>query len=233
VWKSLKSEGFEIGRERTARLMKKAGLTGVLRGRNNQPTDYHPMDVNVEDLVNRNFAADAPDKLWVADFTYVKTRKGWVYVAFITDVFSRRIIGFKVSKTMTKDMVMAAFVMAVFIRVQEGVTKFDGLIHHNDKGSQYTSDDFQELLRSSGVTASIGTVGDSYDNALAETINGLYKTELIKMRKVWKNYEEVNLETTKYIHWFNSKRISEFCNWQNPISFEKSWYNELSTRNCA
>lgn len=160
----------------------------------------------------------------MADFTYVYTHNnGWVYVAFVIDVFSRRIIGHFVSKQMNTKMVKNAFNIAIYTRLKEGCSNFKELIHHNDKGSQYTSIDFQSLLKSAEVKSSIGTVGDSYDNALAETINGIYKTELIKKYKPWNSFEEVRNHTAAWVNWYNNKRISKHCNWQSPIKFEQDF----------
>jgi putative transposase len=222
IWHSLTDGGYTIGRTTVYRLMGELNISGAIRGKVKKTTIQDKKDECPDDLVNRNFNADEPNKLWVADFTYVYTYgNGWVFVAFIIDVYSRRIIGHFVSKQMITKMVANAFKIAIYTRLKEGYTNFEDLIHHNDKGSQYTAIDFQLLLKSAGVKSSIGTVGDSYDNALAETINGAYKTELIKKRKPWSTYNDVRDQTAAWVNWYNTKRICKHCNWQSPVDFEQ------------
>ena len=225
LWHSLLSDGERVARCTVERLMQRLGLYGAVRGKVKRTTFACDKAVCADDLVKRDFTASAPNTLWVADFTYVSTWTGWCYVALILDAFARRIVGHCVSTRMDKNMVGSAFRRAVFTRVNEGVADFSALIHHNDKGSQYTADDFIELLALHGVRASIGSVGDSFDNALAESINGTYKTELIKRFGPWKDDGHLNLETARWIHWYNTKRISERNNFKTPIEIERLWYS--------
>jgi putative transposase len=226
VWRSLQNEGERVARCTVERLMKRLGLRGAVRGKVKRTTIACDKAACADDLVKRDFTASAPNTLWVADFTYVSTWTGWCYIALILDVFARRIVGYCVSPRMDKNMVAAAFKMGVFTRVNEGAADFSALIHHNDKGSQYTADDFIELLALHGVRASIGSVGDSFDNALAESINGTYKTELIKRFGPWKDNRHLNLETARWVHWYNTKRISQRNNFKTPIEIERLWYSE-------
>jgi len=225
IWQVLLNKGEFVARCTIERLMKKLGLHGAIRGKVKRTT-IAKNKTSCTDLVKRNFNATAPNSLWVADFTYVSTWEGWCYVALISDVFARRIIGHCVSTCMSRQMVATAFKKAIFTRANEGHARFSGLIHHNDKGSQYTSDNFVELLALYGVKASIGTVGDSFDNALAETINGTYKTELTKKFGPWKDFGHLNLETARWIHWYNNKRISQRNNYKSPVETERLWYTE-------
>ena len=172
----------------------------------------------------RKFAPSAPNRLWVADFTYVSTRAGSVYVAFVIDAYARRILGWKVAASMTTDLVLAAIDQAIFTRKQEGVKSLAGLIHHNDAGSQYTSVRFTDRLVEEGIDASIGTVGDAHDNSLAESINGLYKTELIKPWRPWRDAAHVSAETAAYVDWFNSRRLYEYCGDIPPAKLEQIYY---------
>jgi putative transposase len=206
--------------------MKELGIAGAVRGKIKRTTISDAGIITAEDLVNRNFNAEAPNTLWVADFTYVSTWAGWCYVALVVDVFARRIVGYRVSTRMDKKMVASAFGMAVFTRASEGHDDLNNLIHHNDKGRQYTAYDFVELLALYGVRASIGTVGDSYDNALAESINGTYKTELVKRFGPWKDDRHLALETARWIYWYNNKRISERNDYMTPVEIERIWYND-------
>jgi putative transposase len=226
IWRFLLSEGEEVARCTVERLMKRLGLCGAVRGKIKRTTIGSDTAVCADDLVKRDFNTSAPNALWVADFTYVSTWTGWCYVALILDAFARRIVGYCVSTRMNNEMVARAFRRGVFTRVNEGMSDFSALIHHNDKGSQYTADDFVELLALHGVRASIGSVGDSYDNALAESINGTYKTELIKRFGPWKDDRHLNLETAKWVHWYNTKRISQRNNFKTPIEVERLWYSE-------
>jgi putative transposase len=226
IWHSLLNEGENVARCTVERLMRKLELKGAVRGKVKRTTIAGDYEVRAEDLVKRDFNADAPNSLWVADFTYVYTGTGWCYTALIVDVFARRIIGHCVSTRMNRDMVASAFGAAVFTRVKEGHDGLGSLIHHNDKGSQYTADDFVELLALHGVRASVGTVGDSYDNALAESVNGTYKTELIKRFGPWKDDGHLRLETARWVYWYNTKRISERNNYMTPAEIENSWYTK-------
>jgi putative transposase len=226
IWHALLNEGEAVARCTVERLMRELELKGAVRGTVKRTTIAGAGASSAEDLVRRNFDAPEPNKLWVADFTYVSTWEGWCYTALVVDVFARRILGYCVSTRMNEKMVRSAYKMAVHSRAYEGHDDFFGLIHHNDKGSQYTADDFIELLATHGVRLSIGSVGDSYDNALAESLNGSYKTELIKRFDPWKNYEQLNKATAEWIHWFNEKRISERNGYHSPKEVETLWYNQ-------
>jgi putative transposase len=206
--------------------MKDLCIRGLSRTKTKRTTIAKDNAKNAEDLVNRNFFAPRPNRLWVADFTYVSTWEGWCYTAFVTDVFARRIIGWAVSVRMNKKLVADAFKMAVFTRSSKGHTDMYDLIHHHDKGAQYTADDFFELLALHGIRASIGSVGDSYDNALAESINGSYKTELIHnpVKGPWKSLEQLEIETARWVYWHNTDNISEYNNWKSPAEIEEMLY---------
>jgi transposase InsO family protein len=200
VWKQMNREGIAVARCTVERLMNKQGLCGVRRGkvvRTTTPDTSAPCPL---DRVNRQFTADRPNQLWVSDFTYVSTWQGWLFVAFIIDVFARRIVGWRVSSSMRTDFVLDALEQALFDRQPQ---RNASLIHHSDRGSQYVSIRYSERLAEAGIEPSVGSRGDSYDNALAETINGLYKAELIKRRGPWKTKESVELATLQWVHWFN------------------------------
>jgi putative transposase len=226
MWRSLLNEGEETARCTVERLMKRLGLRGAVRGKVKRTTIAGKGVRCAEDLVKRKFDASEPNKLWVADFTYVPTRTGWCYVALVTDVFARTIVGHSVSTRMDRDMVASAFKMALHMRARSGREGIANLIHHNDKGSQYTADGFIELLASCGVRASVGSVGDSFDNALAETVNGAYKTELVNRFGPWDGYESLNLRTAEWVHWYNNSRISERNGYKTPSQVEEAWYSD-------
>ncbi len=198
MWLELRGKGFDVARCTVERLMTILGLQGARRGPVKRTTIPDPAATRPQDLVKRNFNPLAPNKLWVADFTYVSTQAGWVYVAFVIDAYARRILGWKVSTSMSTDLVLDAINQAIFTRRREGVKDLSGLIHHNDAGSQYTSVRFTERLLETGIDASIGTVGDAHDNSLAESINGLYKTELIKPRGPWRTVDQVDQPPQKW-----------------------------------
>jgi putative transposase len=224
MWLALRQAGHEVARCTVERLMGTLGLWGARRGRPKRTTIADPAATRAGDLVGRQFAPRAPNRLWVADFTYVSTLAGWVYVAFVIDAYARRILGWKVATSMTTDLVLAAIDQAIFTRKRQGVKNLAGLIHHNDAGSQYTSVRFTDRLAAEGINPSIGTVGDAHDNSLAESINGLYKTELIKPRRPWRNAAHVSAETAAYIHWFNNTRIYEYCGDIPPAKLEHIYY---------
>jgi putative transposase len=226
IWHALLNEGADVGREHVARLMREMGLKGARRLKAVRTTIAGKNAKSAEDLIRRNFYADAPNRVWVADFTYVSTWEGWCYVAFVIDVFARMIVGYDVSVRMNEAMVKRAFNMAVWNRVHEGNSDLAGLIHHNDKGSQYTANGFVGLLALHGIRASIGSVGDSYDNALAESINGAYKAELIWKDGPWRSYEELNKQTAEWVYWYNNCRISEYNSYRSPSYIEEKWYSE-------
>jgi putative transposase len=224
MWLYLRQAGHDVARCTIERLMRALGLQGKRRGVAKRTTVADPAAARPKDLVNRDFAPLAPNRLWVADFTYVSTMSGWVYVAFVIDAYARRILGWKVSVSMTTDLVLAAIDQAIFTRRREGVKDLSGLIHHNDAGSQYTSVRFTDRLLEEGIDASVGTVGDAHDNSLAESINGLYKTELIKPRRPWRNAAHVSAETAAYVDWFNNKRLYEYCGDIPPAKLEEVYY---------
>ncbi|SDC57015.1 putative transposase [Rhodococcus tukisamuensis] len=226
-------EGIEVARCTVERLMGDLGLEGARRGKKKRTTLADPQAHRAGDLVERNFNPESPNVLWVADFTYVSTWSGWVYVAFVIDAFSRRILGWRSSTTMTTPLVLDAIEHAIWTRTREGVTDLSGLIHHNDHGSQHTSVAFTERPVDAGIDASVGTTGDSYDNALAETVNGLYKTELIKAQGPWRTVDQVEAATLERVDWFNHRRLYEHCGDLPPAEYEALYYRQLRTQPTA
>ncbi|GJI86846.1 transposase [Rugamonas sp. R1(2021)] len=206
VWRQLRREGIEAARCTVERWMRRAGLRGVMRGKIVKTTVANAAAPCPLDRVHRQFKAQRPNQLWVSDFTYVSTWQGFVYVAFVIDVFARHIVGWRVSSSMRTDFVLDALEQALYARQPE---RDDALIHHSDRGSQYVSTRYSERLAEAGVEPSVGSKGDSYDNALAETINGLYKAELIHRRAPWKTREAVELATLEWVTWFNHHRLLE------------------------
>ncbi|GAA1093522.1 hypothetical protein GCM10009648_35910 [Tsukamurella spumae] len=223
MWIVLNRMGVAVARCTVERLMREAGLAGAVRGKVKRTTISGHRADRYPDLVQRSFSPTRPNQLWVADMTYVSTWAGWAYVAFVTDAYARRIIGWAVGSTMTTDLVLAAFDHAVWTRHRDGHDPRE-VIHHTDAGAQYTAARFAEGLVGAGITGSIGTAGDSYDNALAETINGLYKTELIKPRKPWRTVEQVEYGTTEWVDWFNHQRPYEYCGDIPPAELEAAYY---------
>jgi transposase InsO family protein len=221
VWKQLKRESTPVARCTVARLMKDLGLRGARRGKAFKTTIPDTSVSRPADLVDRQFVATRPNQLWVADITYVATWRGFVFVAFVVDVFSRRIVGWRVSTSIKTDLVLDALEQAVHAR-----GKSDDLIHHSDRGTQYLSIRYSERLAEAGITASVGSVGDSYDNALAETINGLYKTEVIRKRGPWRNVDEVEYATLEWVDWFNNRRLLEPIGDIPPAEYEAMYYQE-------
>jgi transposase InsO family protein len=222
VWRQLLREGIVTARCTVERLMKKLGLQGVRRGRRCWTTITDDLLARPIDKVNRQFAAIRPNQLWVADITFVATWTGFVYVAFITDVFARYIVGWQVSRSLHTDIVLDALEQALWARRE---TK--GLIHHSDRGSQYLAIRYTERLAEANIEASVGSVGDSYDNALAETINGLYKTEVIRHRGPWRTIDEVEFATLEWVDWFNNRRLLEPIGNIPPAEFEMAYYRQL------
>lgn len=222
VWLELKREGRSVARCTVARLMHLMGLQGVVRGKAKRTTIANDNDPRPLDLVKRNFTATRPNQLWVADFTYVATWTGFVFVAFITDVYSKMIVGWRAAKTMSAELTLDALEQALWAREVNG-----SLIHHSDRGSQYLSIRYSERLAQAGVEASVGTVGDAYDNALAETINGLFKTEVIRKRGPWKGIEDVEYATLEWVDWFNNRRLLSSVGDIPPVEFEQAYYTEL------
>jgi putative transposase len=198
--------------------------TAGLRGKPKRTTVANPAVARASDLVKRDFKPLDPNRLWVADFTYVSTLAGWVYVAFVIDAYARRIVGWKVSTSMTTDLVLDAINQAIFTRKQDGVKDLSGLIHHNDAGIQYTAVRFTDRLLEENTDPSIGIVGDAHDNSLAESVNDLYKTELIKPHRPWRNAKHVSTETATYVDWFNNDRLYEYCGDMSPIELERIYY---------
>ena len=227
LWKAARRAGHDIGRDQVARLMRAAGIEGVRRRRRYRTTKADPTAARPADLVARNFTATSPNRLWVTDLTYVATWSGVAYVCFIVDAFSRRIVGWRVASHMRTDMVLDALEMVRFTRG----TRFEDLIAHSDAGSQFTSVRYGERLADLGAVPSIGSVGDSYDNALAETVNGLYKTELIRGpgRGPWKTIEEVELATLAWVHWHNTERLHSYLGDVPPAEFEEAFYAAPTT----
>lgn len=230
VWLQCRREDIEVARCTVERLMGELGLEGARRGKKKRTTVADPLADRAADLVQRRFCPEAPNVLWVADFTYVSTWSGWVYVAFVIDAFSRRILGWRSSTEMTTPLVLDAIEHAIWTRTREGVTDLSGLIHHNDRGSQYTSVAFTERLVEAGIDASVGTTGDSYDNALAESINGLYKTELIKAQGPWRTVDQVEVATLEWVDWFNHRRLYEHCGDLPPAEYEELYYRQHRTQ---
>jgi putative transposase len=211
VWLALNREGIAVARCTVERLMKDLGLSGAVRGRPRRTTIADAAAARPADLVSRQFAPPAPNRLWVADLTYVSTWSGFAYVAFVIDAYARRILGWRVAATMATTMVLDSIEQAIWIRTREGVLELNEVVHHSDRGSQYTSIRFTERLAEAGIQPSVGAVGSSYDNALAETIIGLYKTELIHRGKPWKTVEDVEMATARWVDWFNNQRIYQHC----------------------
>ena len=228
MWHAMRHAGWDVGRDQVARLMKIAGLQGVRRGRKPITTRPTAGEDQRPDLVERRFVADRPQQLWVADITYVRILTGFCYVAFITDVFSRRIVGWAVAATLhTQQLPLLALEHAL---LSTGASRNGiGLIHHSDRGSQYVSLAYSDALLAAGVKASVGTIGDSYDNALAETVNGLYKAELIYSKRIWESVSEVELATMGWVHWQNTARLHEALDYRTPASVEASYTHSTTT----
>jgi len=225
VWKQMNREGVEVARCTVERLMRRLGLRGVIRGKVVRTTIPDARTACPLDRVNRQFKADRPNQLWVSDFTYVSTWQGWLYVAFVIDVFARSIVGWRVSSSMHTDFVLDALEQALYARQPE---RDRSLIHHSDRGSQYVSIRYSERLAEAGIEPSVGSKGDSYDNALAETVNGLYKAELIHRRAPWKTKEAVELATLEWVAWFNYHRLLEPIGYIPPAEAEANYYRQLA-----
>ena len=221
VWRQLQREGFAVARCTVARLMRELGLQGAIRGKPARTTVSDKAAPCPLDHVNRQFHAPAPNRLWVSDFTYVATWAGFVYVAFVIDAFARRIVGWRVSRTAHAGFVLDALEQALHARrpVRDG-----GLVHHSDRGVQYVSIKYTERLAAAGIEPSVGSVGDSYDNALAETINGLYKAEVIHRRGPWRSCDAVELATLEWVDWFNTRRLLEPIGNISPAEAEARYY---------
>ena len=228
MWHALKRKGEQIGRDQVARLMRLAGVRGVSRRKRARPSAPLLPEVRSPDLVRRAWFRDAPDLVWVADFTHVHTREGWMYVSFLQDAFSRRILGFTVAASKTVELVTRTLVQAVSVRRRSNVDFVaEGVIAHSDAGSQYTSLAFTEKLLDLGIAGSVGRVGTAYDNALMESTIGLYKTELVHRRATgWDSREELELATARWVAWFNRDRLHEMLGYFTPIEIEAAYVHQ-------
>ena len=228
VWRQLRREDVEVGRDHVGRLMDELGLCGVTRTKKVRTTTPAAESERPADLVDRVFSADAPDRLWVADLTYVWAQGGFCYTAFVIDAFSRRIVGWRVSSSLRTDLALDALEMAIWSRGD-----LDGLIHHSDRGVQYLAIRYTERLEDAGVVNSVGSKGDSYDNALAETVNGLYKAELINRQARWQSVEQVELETAAWVHWWNAQRLHGACGDIPPAEYEAAYWADQQVATLA
>lgn len=230
VWAQLNREGIKVARCTVERLMRELGLSGARRGKAYKVTTRHDdRQHRPADLVDRNFRASAPNRLWVADLTYVKSHAGWVYAAFIIDVYSRMVVGWQISQSLRSDLAIDALEMAICNRTRVG-QGLDGLVHHSDRGVQYLGIRYSERLAENDIVASVGSRGDSYDNALAEAFNSLYKWELIHRQGPWRGLDDVEYATLEYIHWFNHHRlhgeITDDNTYATPAEFERIYYRQ-------
>jgi putative transposase len=225
VWAQLNREGVEVARCTIERLMRELQLRGAVRGKKHRTTITDDLADRPRDLVDRNFTAAAPNRLWVADLTYVRTWSGFVYVAFITDVFSRMIVGWQASRSLRTDLALDALEQAIWDRQRAGADLTE-LVHHSDRGVQYLAIRYTERLAENGVVNSVGSRGDSYDNALAESINGLYKTELVRNRGPWRGLDDLELATLEWVDWFNHRRLFEDHGRIPPAEFEANYYRQ-------
>ena len=230
VWDQLNREGTRVARCTVERLMRQMGLSGARRGKAYKVTTRSDeRQHRPDDLVERHFKAPAPNRLWVADLTYIKTHSGWVYAAFVVDVFSRMVVGWQISSSLRTDLAIDALEMAIWNRTRAG-NDLDGLVHHSDRGVQYLSVRYSERLAESDIVASVGSRGDSYDNALAEAFNSLYKWELIYPQGPWKGLDDVEFATLGYVDWFNHRRlhgeITDDNSYTTPAEFEALYYRQ-------
>ena len=227
VWRQLHREEQAVARCTVERLMRRLGIQGARRGKSMRTTVPDTSAPCPLDHVNRQFKADRPNQLWVSDFTYVSTWQGWLYVAFVIDVFARRIVGWRVSSSMHTDFVLDALEQALYDRQPQ---QTGSLVHHSDRGSQYVSIRYTERLAEAGIEPSVGSRGDSYDNALAETINGLYKAEVIHRRGPWKTKASVELATLEWVSWFNHHRLLAPIGYIPPAEAEENYYRQLTEK---
>ena len=230
VWRQLHREGVAVARCTVERLMRVMGLRGVVRGKTVKTTVQNPAAPCPLDRVNRQFHAPSPNQLWVSDFTYVATWSGFVYVAFVIDAYARRIVGWRVSRTATAGFVLDALEQAIH---QRRPAKGAGLIAHSDRGSQYLAIRYTERLAEAGIEPSVGSVGDSFDNALAETVIGLFKTEVIRRRGRWRSLEAVEFATLEWVHWFNHRRLLGPIGHVPPAEAEAAHYAQVDVMNAA
>ncbi len=225
TWRELHREGVDVARCTVERLMRRLGLRGAVRGRAFKVTTTSDESaMRPPDLVERNFRASRPNQLWVADLTYVATWAGFVYVAFVIDVFSRAIVGWRVSRSLRSDLALDALEQALHARPDT-----EGLVHHSDRGVQYLSIRYTERLAEAGIEGSVGSVGDSYDNALAETVIGLFKTEVIWRRGPWRAFEDVEFAVLEWVDWFNNRRLLEPLGYLPPVEYEAAYYRTQQT----
>ena len=226
VWRQMGRDGLRVARCRVRRLMREMGLAGAVRGRAwVTTTQADPAADRPSDLVDRRFTATRPNQLWVADFTYVATWRGFVYVAFVIDVFARRIVGWRVSSSLRTDFVLDALDQAIYERCGEDVSD---LIHHSDRGSQYLAMRYTERLADAGIEPSVGSRGDSHDNALAESVIGLFKTEVIRLKGPWRHLESVEFATLEWVDWFNHRRLLEPIGDMPPAEYEARYYDQAA-----
>jgi len=223
IWRQLHRDGIACGRDRVARLMRELGIAGVVRGKPRRTTIPADKAERPSDLVKRNFSAPAPNRLWVADITYVRTISGFAYTAFVIDVFARMIVGWAVSASLGAELALDALEMAVFARQGEDLS---ALVHHSDRGVQYLSLRYTERLADEQAITSVGSKGDSYDNALAETVNGLYKAELVHHFGPWRNAGHLELATAAWVSWWNNARLHSWCGYVPPAEHEAAWQKD-------
>lgn len=232
IWAQLNREGIRVARCTVERLMRDLGIQGAVRGKAKRTTMTDDTMPRPADLVERDFTAPGPNRLWVADLTYVRTWSGFIYVAFITDVYSRRIVGWQASRSLKTDLALNALEQAVWERTRNGAD-LDGLIHHSDRGTQYVSIRYTERLTQHGVLTSVGSRGDSYDNALAETIIGLYKTELVRNKGPWRGLDDLELATLEWVDWYNHQRIHHELGRIPPADYEHNHHRQNQSRHQA
>jgi len=226
VWRQMGRENLRVARCRVRRLMREMGLAGAVRGRAwVTTTQSQPEPDRPRDLVRRRFTATRPNQLWVSDFTFVATWRGFVYVAFVIDVFARRIVGWRVSASLHTDLALDALEQAIYLRCDDTV---GDLVHHSDRGTQYLSIRYTERLADAGIEPSVGSRGDSYDNALAESVIGLFKTEVIRRRGPWRSLEDVEFATLEWVDWFNTRRLLEPIGYVPPAEYEARYYEQTA-----
>jgi putative transposase len=225
IWRQLNREGIEVARCTVERLMRELGISGAVRGKTRRTTVADTSAKRAPDLVRRQFTADAPNRLWVSDFTYCATWAGTVYTAFVIDVYSRRIVGWRTATSMTTDLPLDALEMAIWTRDE----RLDSLICHSDRGSQYTSIRYTDRLIDAGAACSVGTTGDSYDNAMAESVIGLYKTELVRKKGPWKTVDELEIATLEWVDWYNHRRLHSAIGDIPPVEYETLYYTQTES----
>jgi putative transposase len=230
LWHALRREGTTVGRDHVGRLMRGLGLRGAARGKTRRTTVASELSTRPADLVERVFSAPAPNRLWLADITYVSTWSGFCYTAFVIDAFSRRIVGWRVSSSLRAELALDALEMAIWSRRSDDLA---GLVHHSDRGVQYLAIRYTDRLADEGAVTSVGSRGDSYDNALAETVNGLYKTELIRRQGPWRTADQVELATAAWVAWWNDQRLHSACGDIPPAEFEAAYHHRLPATEAA